>query len=217
MSAAHLLAFNLTLLAAFLSPGPALIYALGNTLRGGLRAGVATGAGLGLVAAGWTLAAFLGLQAVFALVPWAYGALKLAGGAYLIWLAFQIWRGAGKGAIGAPDQPTTRALWKGFAGGMLVNLANPKSVLFAASVLVVIFPAGLPPHQIALIVANHLVLELAGYTILAWALSRPAARQTYLGARLWLNRVAALVLGALGARLALPDSGPETLLTEGTS
>lgn len=216
MSLAHLLAFNLTLLAAFLSPGPAMLYALGNTLRGGLLAGVVTGAGLGLVAAGWTLAAFLGLQAVFALIPWAYGALKLAGGAYLIWLAWRIWRSAGEGEISASRQPSTRALWKGFAGGMLVNLANPKSVLFAASVLIVIFPAGLPPHQIALIVVNHLALEIAGYATLAWALSRPAARQTYMNTRLWLDRVAALVLGALGARLALPATAPETLLTEGT-
>ena len=216
MSMAHLLAFNLTLLAAFLSPGPALLYALGNTLRGGLFAGVVTGAGLGLVAAGWTLVAFLGLQAMFAIVPWAYGALKLAGGAYLIWLAVQIWRGAGKGSIGVPVQHTTRTLWNGFVGGMLINLANPKSVLFAASVLVVIFPAGLPPHHVALIVANHLALELVGYGILAWALSRPAARQAYLGARVWLDRVAALVLAALGARLVLPDSASETMLNEGT-
>ena len=216
MSMVQLLAFNLTLLAAFLSPGPAMLYALANTLRGGFWAGVATGAGLGLVAAGWTLAAFLGLQAVFALVPWAYGALKLAGAAYLIWLAVHIWRGAGKGTIGVSIQPTTRALWKGFAGGALVNLANPKSVLFAASVLVVIFPAGLQPEDIALIVANHLVLEIAGYTILAWALSRPAARNAYLDARLWLDRLAALVLGALGARLVLPENASETMLTEGT-
>jgi threonine/homoserine/homoserine lactone efflux protein len=204
MTLAHVIAFNITLLAAFLSPGPAMLYALRNTLRGGLGLGIATGCGLALVAAGWTLAAFLGLQAVFALVPWAYGALKLAGAAYLIWLAWHIWRDAGAPLAAAPDRPTGRVALRAFGMGMLINLANPKSVLFAAAVLVVIFPAGLSAAEIALIVTNHLMLELLGYAVIAWALSRPAARAAYLGARRWLDRVAALVLGALGARLALP-------------
>ncbi|MCC5963690.1 MAG: LysE family translocator [Rhodobacteraceae bacterium] len=209
MTLAHVIAFNVTLLAAFLSPGPAMLYALRNTLRGGLGLGIATGCGLALVAAGWTLAAFLGLQAVFALVPWAYGALRLAGAAYLIWLAWHIWRDAGAPLSAVPDRPTGRVALRAFGMGMLINLANPKSVLFAAAVLVVIFPAGLSAAEIALIVTNHLMLEMLGYGLIAWALSRPAARMAYLGARRWLDRVAALVLGALGARLALPmaDTG----------
>ena len=210
MTLAHLIAFNITLLAAFLSPGPAMLYALRNTLRGGLWLGVATGCGLALVAAGWTLSAFLGLQAVFVLVPWAYGALKLAGAAYLIWLAWQIWRDAGAPLAEAPDRPTGRVAWRAFGMGMLINLANPKSVLFAAAVLVVIFPAGLPPAQVALIVGNHLLLEVAGYALIAWALSRPAARAAYMGARRWLDRLAALVLGALGLRLLAPLPAPQT-------
>ncbi|MCC5992127.1 MAG: LysE family translocator [Rhodobacteraceae bacterium] len=205
MTLAHLLAFNITLLAAFLSPGPAMLYALRNTLRGGVGLGMATGCGLAVVAAGWTLMAFLGLQAVFVLVPWAYGVLKVAGAAYLIWLAWHIWRDTGAALPDAADRPTGRVAWRAFAMGMLVNLANPKSVLFAAAVLVVIFPAGLPPAQIALIVGNHLLLELLGYGLLAWALSRPVLRARYLGARRWLDRLAALVLGALGVRLAWPE------------
>lgn len=207
MTLAHLLAFNITLLAAFLSPGPAMLYALRNTLRWGPGLGIATGCGLALMAAGWTLAAFLGLQAVFVLVPWAYGALKIAGAAYLIWMAWHIWRDADAALTDLPEHPTGRVALRAFAMGMLVNLANPKSVLFAAAVLVVIFPAGLPPAQIALVVANHLLLEVTGYTLIALVLSRPAARAAYLGARHWLDRAAALVLGALGARLALP-AGP---------
>lgn len=204
MTLAHLLAFNVTLLAAFLSPGPAMLYALRNTLRGGMGLGIATGCGLAVVAAGWTLAAFLGLQAIFALVPWAYGALKLAGAAYLLWLAWHIWRDAGAPLAEAQGRPTGRVVWRAFGMGMLVNLANPKSVLFAAAVLIVIFPAGLSASEITLVVTNHLVLEILGYALIAWALSRPAARSAYFGARRWLDRLAALVLGALGARLALP-------------
>jgi len=175
MEAAHLLAFNVTLLAAMASPGPALLFALRQTVRGGFWTGVATGAGLGLMAAAWTGAALLGLAALFALVPWLYLAMKLAGAAYLLWIAYHIWRDASK-PVADSAQPGRRA----FVGGLLVNLANPKSVLFAASVLVVIFPPDLSVAQKALIVGNHLVVELAVYTLFAGLLSTRRARDGYL-------------------------------------
>ena len=65
MSALDLLAFNAVLAAAILSPGPALLFALRTALADGRGAGIAAGLGLGLVAALWTLAALLGLEALF--------------------------------------------------------------------------------------------------------------------------------------------------------
>ena len=216
MDAAHLLAFNLTLLAAFLSPGPAMLYALRASLRGGRTAGIATGCGLALVAAGWTAAALLGLSAVFAAAPWLYGALKLAGAGYLIWLAVMIWRDA-RAPLPQVAGKVAPALGRAFAGGALVNLANPKSVLFAGAVLVVIFPAGLSAGQAAVVVANHFVLEVAGYGLIAWALSRPAARAGYLRAKRWLDRLAALVLGALGLSLLVDRNRLAADLQGGTA
>ena len=79
----HLLAFNLTLLAALASPGPALLLALRTSLVAGPRAGIATGLGLGAMAAGWTALALLGLEAVFVVVPWARFSLR-----YSFWVNF---------------------------------------------------------------------------------------------------------------------------------
>ena len=216
MEAAHWLAFNLTLLAAFLSPGPAMLVALRASLTGGRAAGIATGAGLALVAAGWTGAALMGLAAVFVVVPWLYGALKIAGALYLIWLAVRIWREA-RAPLPQVTGEVAPALRRAFAGGMLVNLANPKSVLFAGAVLVVIFPAGLTAREAALVVANHFVLEVLGYGLIAWALSRPAARAGYLRAKRWLDRLAALVLGALGLQLLAQGTRPAAGPLEGTA
>lgn len=196
MTLTDLLAFNLTLLAALASPGPALLFALRQSVRGGFLTGVATGAGLGLMAAAWTGTALLGLAALFALVPWLYLAMKLAGAAYLIWIAWHIWRDAGH-PVADSAQPGRRA----FLGGVLVNLANPKSVLFAASVLVVIFPPDLTMADKALIVANHFLVELAAYTGFAALLATPAARDGYLRLKPLFDRIAAGVLGLLGLRL----------------
>ena len=198
MTLAHLVAFNLTLLAAMAAPGPALLFALRQSIAGGLRTGIATGAGLGLMAAAWTGAALLGLEAVFRLVPWAYATLKLAGAAYLIYIAYCLWRDA-RQPVSDAAQPGARA----FLGGILVNLANPKSVLFAASVLVVIFPADLSLGAKALIVANHFMVELIIYTGFAALLATPPARAGYLRLKPAIDRVAGAVLGALGLRLLL--------------
>ncbi len=196
MTTAQLIAFNLTLLAAMVAPGPALLYALRQSVAGGFATGVATGVGLGLVAALWTGAALLGLNAVFALVPWAYLALKTAGAAYLIWVAIQLWRHAH-----TPVADSARPGARAFLGGVLVNLANPKSVLFAGAVLVVIFPPDMTLAQKGLIFLNHFIVEVIVYSLFAACLASGPARAGYLRLKPIIDRTAAVILGALGLRL----------------
>lgn len=82
-------------------------------------------------------------------------------------------------------------------------MGNPKSMLFAAAVIVVVFPQGLASIDIVLIVLNHWLLELAFYTLLALALSTPHVRRGYVGLKPVFDRIAATLLGALGVRLIL--------------
>ncbi|MGR3501385.1 LysE family translocator [Pseudaestuariivita sp.] len=197
----QILAFNLVLGAAIVSPGAAFLMAIKTSVSAGRRAGIALGIGLGTMAALWTLAALLGLKLVFDLFPWTYAVLKTLGALYLIYLAVQTWRHA-RDPLGDAPMPTGRA----FVSGLLVNLANPKSVLFAAAVIVVVFPQGLAPRDIALIVLNHLALEWLFYTGVALALSSAPARAGYIRLKPWLDRIAAGLLGALGLRLLLDRS-----------
>ncbi|KNG92970.1 LysE family translocator [Pseudaestuariivita atlantica] len=194
----QLIAFNLVLGAALISPGAAFLVAVRTSVSAGRAAGIATGLGLGSAAACWTLAALLGLKVVFDLFPWTYAALKIAGAVYLIWLAVQTLRHA-SAPLGTAPVPRHRA----FLAGALVNFGNPKSMLFAAAVIVVVFPQGLAPRDIALITLNHLVLEWIFYTSVALALSSAPARAGYLRAKPWFDRLAAGLLGALGLRLLL--------------
>jgi len=197
MTALDLLAFNAVLAAAILSPGPALLFALRTALSDGRAAGIAAGLGLGLVAAGWTLAALLGLEAVFTLFPWVYTAVRVGGAAYLIWIAWGTWRAARMPVAEVTPKPRGRA----FLDGALINLGNPKSALFAASVLVVVFPKGLSAMEIALITLNHMAVEWLFYTGFAVVLSGAPARRAYLGAKPWIDRTAAVLMGALGLKL----------------
>ncbi|GAA6179069.1 hypothetical protein NBRC116594_05070 [Shimia sp. NS0008-38b] len=197
MDLTHILAFNLALAAAIASPGPAFLISVKTTLTAGRRAGLAVGAGLGLVAALWTLAALMGLEVIFTAFPWAYVAVKTIGALYLIYIAYGMWKAASAPLAPSEVKPARHA----FVQGMMINLMNPKSVLFAAAVLVVIFPPNMTLAQTGLIFANHLVIELIFYSLLAFGMSTTTARTAYLRAKVYLDRVAAVVLGALGLRL----------------
>lgn len=199
LSLAQLIAFNLTLLAAMASPGPAFLLVLRNSIAEGRRAGILTGIGLGLVAALWTGAAFAGLAAIFEVVPWLYSVMKIGGALYLMYLAWGMWRGAAR-PLEVSAVPASR---QAFRSGVIVNLSNPKSVLFAGAVIVVIFPAGLSLGDSALIVLNHLVVEICVYTAMAVGLSSPPARAAYLRFKALADRIAAGVMAALGLRLLL--------------
>lgn len=198
LTIAELVAFNTVLLAALLSPGAAMLFMTRATVTGGRAAGIATGIGLGTAAAMWTLAALLGLEAVFTLFPWTYTALKIGGAVYLIWIAVQTWRHA-RDPLGDAPAPKGRAI----LSGMLLNFGNPKSMLFAAAVIVVVFPQGLAPADIAVIVLNHWLLELVFYSFLAIVLSTPHVRRGYISLKPVFDRIAATLLGALGVRLIL--------------
>ncbi|MBW4708013.1 LysE family translocator [Roseobacter sp. YSTF-M11] len=183
-------------MAAIASPGAALIYFIKTCVAAGRRAALATGLGLGLAAAGWTLAALLGLESLFRLFPWAYTVLKIGGALYLLYIAVQTWRQAR-----SPLPDTARPGGRAFASGLMVNIGNPKSMLFAAAVILVVFPQGLTAPEIALIVTNHLVLEIGFYSLFAVLLSSAPARRGYLSAKPVFDRIAATLLGALGLRL----------------
>ena len=159
----QLVAFNVALLVAIASPGPALLMATHTSASRGRAAGVVAGVGLGLMAATWTLMALLGLAIVFELFRMAYVGAKILGGAYLLYLAYKMWRNAS-----APVDARFPAARHAIRQGFLVNLLNPKSVLFAAAVLVAVFPADLSVAETFVIVINHFVVEVAFYSTLAF-------------------------------------------------
>jgi threonine/homoserine/homoserine lactone efflux protein len=119
------------LIAAFVllvTPGPAVLYVVTRSLDQGRRAGLASVAGIGLGTLGHVAATTLGLSAVLASSPLAFGAVKWAGAAYLVWIGVRRMR--------SPDPEGPRAplvrqgLGTVFRQGILVNLLNPKTALF---------------------------------------------------------------------------------------
>ena len=128
------LAFALTSLVIELTPGPNMAYLAILSASAGRRAGFAAtrGVALGLAIVG--LGAALGLTALIASSSVLYHTLRWAGALYLLWLAWEGWRGEAETSPGKTEGDfEDRARY--FLRGLVTNLLNPKAGLFYVAVL----------------------------------------------------------------------------------
>jgi threonine/homoserine/homoserine lactone efflux protein len=133
---ALLVSFLAAVLLIQLLPGPGMLFIVANGITGGTRAGVAAafGAAAGMVV--HTVAAALGLAALFLHAPLAYDLVRIAGAGYLLWLAFKAFRSSVPAVPAQPGTPVAAARpARVFVRALLNNLANPKVVLFFVSYL----------------------------------------------------------------------------------
>ena len=196
MDVATVLLFNLAILGALASPGPAFIVMIRSAFAGGRRAALPTGLGLSIAAVCWSILAVLGLQVVFLAVPAAYVALKILGAGYLLWLAVSLWRHADR-----PVETVPPGFGRGFRLGLITNMANPKLVFFVAAIFSTVVPAGLPVTAKVQLIANHFTIELLWYGFAAFVLTTAPMRRAYIAMKTRFDKGAALVLGALALRI----------------
>lgn len=117
-----------------MSPGPAVVLALSNSLRFSPRATLwsALGNGLGLMVLG--AAVTLGLGGVIAASATAFTLLKLAGAAYLVYLGVRIWR-RGAGEVECRVASRVASPGRLFREGLLVAVTNPKAMVILVALL----------------------------------------------------------------------------------
>jgi threonine/homoserine/homoserine lactone efflux protein len=126
VDALTLAAFIPAALALNLTPGADMLFCLGQGLRSGPRAAMAASAGISVGSFVHVTLAALGLGALITAVPWAFDVIRWIGVAYLLYLAWQAFRFSAAAQAQAPKMSTRRAFWAGF----VVNLTNPKVILF---------------------------------------------------------------------------------------
>jgi threonine/homoserine/homoserine lactone efflux protein len=200
-----LLAFALVSLGMVLTPGPNMIYLISRSITQGATAGMVSLGGVALGFVFYMLCAAFGITALLFAVPFAYDALRLAGAAYLLWLAWQAVKPGGRSPFQvkklAVDGPR-----KLFVMGLVTNLLNPKiAMLYLALLPQFIDPAAgsvltqslaLGSVQIAISVSVNAMIALAAGSIALFLGKRP----TWLLLQRWLMGT---VLAGLAVRMAL--------------
>lgn len=199
-----LLLFTSTALLLALAPGPDNIFVLTQAALKGRLVGLVVTLGLctGLVV--HTSAVALGVAALVQTSAMAFGLLKFAGAAYLLWLAWGAFR-----AGAAPLEPATEretGLGRYYLRGILMNVTNPKvSIFFLAFLPQFTHPErGHLPLQIAVLGGLFILSTLVVFgaiSLLAgglgqWLRRTPRVQQ-------WLNRAAGTIFATLAIKLAM--------------
>ena len=206
-----------------LTPGPDNLFVLLQSAQRGWRAGMAVVLGLCMGLVVHTAAVALGLAALFAASPTAFTVLKFCGAAYLAWLAWQALRApagaaqdsadagdaarGGQGPAAAPqaELAAVPGLVRMVGRGMLMNLTNPKVLIFFLAFL----PQFTDPAR-GSVAAQTMVLGLVFMlatllvfgAIACFSGAFGALLQRSARARTALNRIAGLVFLGLAVRLA---------------
>lgn len=179
-----------------LSPGAGAISAMSTGMRYGLRGAIPNIVGLQLGATTLIAIVAAGLGAVLATSAIAFTAIKWFGVAYLLWLGIAQWRAEPRPMV----LDDARAMSKGemFVRAYLINLGNPKGIVFMLAVLPqFIDPQRSPWPQYALCAATLFVTDafvMGGYALLAARVFSSLRERHHIQ---WLNRTfGSLFIGA---------------------
>ena len=156
-------------------------------------------AGITTVTFLWALLAILGMGAAFSAHPALRQAFQIAGGAYLCYVAWKLWRSPAAVATEVKAVTTSRAA--AFRMGFITNVFNPKTALFFGSV----FATALPPSPGPAVLAGAVLLcwfnAVVWHVFLALAFSHGRVQSAYQRGRTVFSRGAAGLVGAFGLRL----------------
>jgi len=208
VSLTALAAFGAVALGMVLTPGPNMAYLVSRSICQGRTAGLISLAGVALGFVTYMLLAAFGITALVFAVPYAYDALRLAGAAYLGWLAWNALKPGGRSPFEVRDLPpdSPRRL---FAMGLLTNLLNPKIAALYLSLLPQFVDASqgdilgqtllLGTAQIVVSVTVNALIVLAAGAVAAFLTGRPL----WMAVQRWLMGT---VLAVLAVRMAF-DTG----------
>lgn len=190
------------------SPGPSFLYVARVSVAQTRSHALAAAAGMGVGGFIFGGLAVAGLHTALTKIPDLYIGLKIAGGMYLLYLAWCLWRGAAAPLITSEGaQESGKSRLQTFLSGLGVQVSNPKTAIIYGSIFAAFLPSGdVPVWMLLALPPLVFAVEALWYSCVAMTFSFGPPRDFYLRSKIWVDRAAALVLALLGARIIL-DSG----------
>jgi threonine/homoserine/homoserine lactone efflux protein len=189
------------LLMGAISPGPSFVFVVRTAVAESRGAGLAAALGMGVGAFIYGVLAVIGLRTLMEEGGILLMLLKIAGGIYLVYLAWKIFRHAHEPIVVQSEEHRQASVARGFWQGLGTQLSNPKIVAVFGAVFAALMPENAPLWLYVALPALIFVQETAWYGLVALAFSANRPRAIYLGAKLWIDRVAAALIAMLGVRL----------------
>lgn len=186
-----------------MSPGPSFLMVARTALAVSRRDGLAAAVGMGVGAVFFSVVALFGLLTLLAAVPLLHLALRVAGGAYLIFLGYRIWLSARQPLVvdSTPMHRQPAQAWRSFLLGLATQVSNPKTAVVYASVFASVLPDEVPSSAVIALPIMIFAIETLWYSLVALALSAHSPRARYLASKAWLDRAAGTIMAMLGLKL----------------
>ena len=171
-----------------LTPGPGVFSAISSGLRHGVRLGLWNSVGMQAANLLLVIGVSIGLGAILLASETLFGVVKWLGVAYLIYLGVVMWR-APPNVFHEDESDNAHTGWDVFMRGFLVNITNPKGIIFFAAILpqfIDVARAQLP--QYAILAGTTFAVDavvMTGYTALAARMLRAMSDP---GRIRWVNR-----------------------------
>lgn len=186
-----------------LTPGQDTLYVLGRSVAQGAKAGLASVAGILSGAVVHVVAGALGLSALLVASPDAFLAVKLAGGAYLIYLGSRMLVSK-SGAAEIPDRFASSGFVPIWRQGLLTNLLNPKVALFILAFIPQFIRGDSESKSLAFVILGMTFFVIGTLWLLcivsfAAVIGGKLRSEPRLGK--WLDRIAGSLFVVLGLKL----------------
>ncbi|MDX2113085.1 MAG: LysE family translocator [Alphaproteobacteria bacterium] len=201
MQADLLLQFFLVCLVIEATPGPNMGTLALLSLEGGRRAGMMMVAGIatGLALLGFIAA--LGVSTLLAAYPLVYHWLRWLGIAYLLWMAFSSWQGSTEASPSQLGTNGQHSLY--YRHGLILNLLNPKALVFYVSVLPGFIDPLLPTMvQTLVMTALSVIVATIAHSLIVLLASRSATSLSVAGSHQRLRRILALMFAGVALWMA---------------
>ena len=188
-------------LLALVSPGPNFVLVSSAAVSQSRKHAIWTAGGIATGSFAWAAAAALGIVSVFEVFPLLGLILKVVGVAYLLYLGVKLLRSNGfqpqeRRDQNAPSEAT--GYWRGF----LVNMTNPKSAAYYASVFAAFLTPEMPLWVLIVLVSAIALMSLAWHVSLAVGFSAAPIQARYILVSKYVDRLCGAFLVLLGLRLA---------------
>lgn len=195
--------FLITCLIVVLIPGTGVIFTVSTGLTAGKRASLFAALGCTLGILPHLLASVLGLSALLHTSALAFEALKYAGVAYLLYLAYATWRD--RSAFAVNDAPTLATAHGLMIRGFLLNILNPKlTIFFLAFLPQFVTPDSTAPALQMLVLSGVFMAMTLAVFVIYGLLANGFRRAVIESPRVqnWLRRSFAAAFAGLGLNLA---------------
>lgn len=185
-----------------MSPGASFLLVARTAVALSRKTAISVALGMGVGAMLFAIFALAGLHALFILVPWLYTALKIAGGGYLLWLAFKMLRRPRGTAVDltAAQQMSPR---RAFVAGVITQMSNPHTALVFASIFAATLSANFSLWVYIALPALAFIIDVAWYALVAMLLAQDKPRRIYMSYRRVIDKLCGGLMAALGLRLLL--------------